>query len=176
VRDAGFSIRSLPGTMGKGLLHGALERLTRGIQHLTSLLLAVMTGLITWQVFARYALNRPPSWTEEIALYMMVWLGLLGASLGVREGIHIGVEMFVARLPREAQQAIERLVHLTIGAFGFHLIWEGIALCALAWEQTSPATGIPVGWVYTVLPLSGLLILLYSVERLAGAAPSPFAG
>lgn len=68
-----------------------------------------MTALITWQVFARYALNRPPPCTQEIALSMMVWLGLVGASLGVREGIHMGVEMLATRPPRDAQRAVERL-------------------------------------------------------------------
>jgi len=128
-----------------------------------------MTGIVAWQVFARYVLNDSPSWTGQAALLLMIWYVLLGSAAGVREGFHIRIAVFADRLPPRLKCLNTGLRHVLVGLFGCAMIWWGAALIAATSEHTIPALGLGRYWAYVPMPIAGALIALYSLEHLLAA-------
>jgi len=117
---------------------------------------------VTWQVFSRYVLNDPSSWTDELARYAMVWLGLLGASylFGIKG--HLAITLLDSCLKGKAHTAL----HLLINAISFSfvslaMLKGGIALMGRTTQQLSPALQLPMSTVYSILPISAVIILIY---------------
>ncbi len=130
-------------------------------------LFAVLVVDVAWQVFARQVLNQPSGWSEELAKYLFIWLGLFGSALVFGERGHIAVDFAVRKLPRKAQIAASALVQLAILTFtGLVLIWGGIRVVDLAWAQNLTGLPVNVGPLYLALPISGVLIALYTVYHL----------
>lgn len=129
-------------------------------------LLGGMTVAISLQVFFRYALDAPLSWSEEVARYFFIWLSLLGASMAVRDGTHINVDVFLRSLPRGAQRWLMRGVVMGTTAFVIPLDWWGIRLMMLSVSQLTAATRVSVAYVYLSVPVSTTLMLLYLVEAI----------
>lgn len=130
-------------------------------------LFAALVADVTWQVFARQVLNQPSGWSEELAKYLFIWLGLFGAALVFGERGHIAVDVAVKKLPLLAQKVFAVIVQLAILVFtSLALIWGGFRVVDLAWEQN--LTGLPanVGPLYLALPISGILIALYTIYHL----------
>ena len=139
----------------------------RALERALTVLMAAMVLAVLWQVATRYLLRDPSSVTEELARFGLVWLGLLGASYGFGRRAHLAIELvpknrkldlFVA-----SSVAAFALVVLIIG--GFRLVEVTLAL-----GQTSAALQIERGYVYLALPLSGALILFYTLQ--AALAPT----
>jgi len=124
---------------------------------------------VTWQVITRFILNDPSSWTEEVATYLMIWVGLLGAAVALHRKAHLGIDYFVGKLDQKKRLITEAFVYVCIAAFSSTvLVVGGYQLVAETFErgQTAPATGIELGYVYVAIPVSGFFITLYSVEFL----------
>jgi len=128
--------------------------------------LVLMTAIIGWQVFGRYVLNDTPNWSERLSLFLMTWYILLAAAVGVRERFHIGLVFFKEALPGPAALLVDMLVHLLVAAFGAAMIWYGAEMAASTWSHVIPTLGLPVGLGYLPFPLSGTLIVLFSLEHL----------
>jgi TRAP-type C4-dicarboxylate transport system permease small subunit len=132
--------------------------------------IVVMTAIIGWQVFGRYVLNASPAWTEQAALVLMVWFVMFGAAAGVHEGFHIRIGVFVEALPLRIRTACRALALIIIAACGVALAVWGAELVMAVWSHVIPTLGIPRGFAYLPLPISGALITLFAVERLAELA------
>lgn len=139
---------------------------------LEKLLMLMMLGIVvtvSWQVFSRFILQSPSSYTEELSRYLLIWIGILGAAYAYKTKAHLGLELFVEKLPAQskifARLSIEVLVILFATCV---MVYGGSCLVALTLElkQTSAALGLQIGWVYSVIPLSGALITLYALNNL----------
>lgn len=133
-------------------------------------LIVVMAALVidvVWQVFTRYVLGHQSSWTEELATMLLMWGALLGACVAFARGTHLGFDFFVKKLDAPSQQAVEKYVHAVTALFGGILTFGGYELVAgtLATNQISPALGVRMGYVYLALPISGVFVLLLSLQR-----------
>ena len=121
--------------------------------------MALFAGLalvVLWQVVSRYALSSPSSVSEELARILLMWLGLLGTCYAHLDRQHIAIHLF----PEWAPEARDRLIILLCQAFAMVLLVGGAQLCVGTFQlqQTTPVMGLPMGAVYLVLPLSGLLL------------------
>ena len=140
-----------------------------------ALLMASMVLCVTWQVISRYLLGDPSSWTEELARFLLVWIGLLGASYAYHAKMHLGVDIFTRRFSGNAALLHARFVHAVVILFAATvLVYGGLQLIGLTYElrQYSPALGIPMAFVYCCLPLSGVMMIFYAVIALASGEPS----
>ncbi len=140
--------------------------LDKVIRFLVASLMALMVVVVTWQVFSRYAMGDPSPWTEEVALMLLVWIGLLGGVLAYREKAHLGLDLLPRKLAPAGRRRLSHFADICCGLFAVTvLVIGGSALVQLTSElgQTTAVLGIPMAWVYLVLPLSGLLISYYSV-------------
>ncbi len=132
--------------------------------------IVAMTAIIGWQVFGRYVLNASPAWTEQAALVLMVWFVMFGAAAGVHEGFHIRIGVFVEALPRRIRTVCRAFALMVIVACGAALTVWGTELVIAVWSHVIPTLGIPRGIAYLPLPVSGALIVLFGIERLAELA------
>lgn len=136
-------------------------------------LLAIVMGVlvidVTWQVFTRFVLSNPSSWTEELATYLMIWVGLLGASVALRRGAHLGIDYFVSHLSPRKRAATEVFVFAIVAAFSIAVLCVGgwlLVRKVTELGQTSAALRVEMGYVYLALPISGFFLTFYSVEFL----------
>ena len=130
---------------------------------------AVLTIDVLWGVFSRYVLGSQSVWTEELAINLLIWVSLLGASLTYEEKGHLGVDYFVGKLHPDAQKAGAVFVELVVLFFaGFGLLYGGWRLVSetLAAGQITPALGWQKGYLYTAAPISGLFFIIFSIEHL----------
>lgn len=124
-----------------------------------------MVATVTWQVFSRYALRAPSSLTEEIARFQLIWLGLLGAVHTFRNRMHVGIDILVAPLRGKKRLAAELVALISVVLFAaLILIYGGGRLVQLTHElnQTSGALGVRMSYVYSIIPISGILMCLYA--------------
>ena len=129
-------------------------------------LMSIMVITVTWQVITRYLLNSSSSYTEELATYLLIWISLLGAAYALRVKAHLGIDIVVRRLDDGRRKAARVIAYCMIIVFALVALVLGggwLVAVTLDLNQLSAAFQVPVGYVYTVLPLSGLLITYYSV-------------
>lgn len=130
---------------------------------------SVLTVDVLWGVFSRYVLGQQSRFTEELAIYLLVWISLLGASLTYGEKGHLGVDYFVSKLDPAARRLVAVAVEVLVIVFAlFALAFGGFVLVAKTLEsgQVSPAMGVPMGYVYLAVPVCGLFFVLFASEHL----------
>ncbi len=156
-------------------MKGVIDSTERFLGHALALLMLVLVASVAWQVLSRYLLAVPAPWTEELARFLLIWIGLLGAAYAYRAGSHIGFDTLSKRIVSPvARSRVTRVTHAVCLVFAvLVLVVGGGALMLLTWElrQYSAAMGIPVAVVYAVLPLSGLLIAGFAAEKMLSATP-----
>lgn len=133
-------------------------------------LMALMVVDVTWQVVSRFIVRRPSSFTEEVATFLLIWIGLLGSAYALRRKAHLGVDVLVNRLSGRARDAAEIFVYLCVMVFAaMVLIWGGLRLVYISFHlnQVSAALRVKIGYVYLVLPITGVLFIFYSAYFLA---------
>jgi len=123
----------------------------------------VMVILTCWQVFTRYILGNPSSWSEELVSYMFAWMSLLGASIVTSERGHMNIPILVDM----TNPAMQKLLHCLgeVIAFLFSaiiLVFGGVQIANLAMGQMASSLGVPVGIFYIVLPLCGVLNMIFT--------------
>lgn len=118
------------------------------------------------QVVFRYAIAAPLPWSEELARYCFVWIVFLGGAVGLARGIHLGVDLFVNRLPPKARRALDALTSALIAGFAATVIYASYPVINMNMFQRSPALGVQMSWIYIAIPVSMVLILLICAERL----------
>lgn len=146
---------------------GALARLTLW---LAGACLVLMTAFVAMQVFARYVLNSPLTWTEPASILLMGWFIFLGAAVGTREGYHLSFDVLLAFLPARLVQVLHSLSDIAVMGFGFGMFWYGTELAIGTWSAMQPTLGIPDGVAFIPVVLGGVLVVLFSAERLVRRA------
>jgi TRAP-type C4-dicarboxylate transport system permease small subunit len=146
---------------------GAVSRLfSRAALAFSAIGLIGMTLIIGWQVFARYVLNSAPAWTEQAALYLMLWFILFAAAAGVREGFHIRISILQESLKGGAKTGLKVVCHLIVLVFGAFMAWSGAGLVAETWQHDIPTLGLPRGSAYIPIVGAGVLIVFFALEQI----------
>lgn len=154
------------------LFSTASEKISLFAKWFAGIGLLLMTAIIAWQVFARYALNASPAWAEQAALLLMIWYVFFAAAAGVREGFHIRIAIFASSLPARLRHLVVVIGHAVVIAFGIAMAWFGAELAQATWEHVIPTLGISRGFAYIPIALSGLLITGFAIEQLVAALRS----
>lgn len=130
---------------------------------------AVMVALVVcvvWQVFSRYVLNQPSTMTDELARFLMIWVGLLGAAYTVGAQRHLAIDLLAMSLNAGKQALLSVVINAFVFLFsGLVIVTGGLKLIekTLATSQVSAAMQIPMGYVYVILPLCGTIMMFYSL-------------
>jgi TRAP-type C4-dicarboxylate transport system permease small subunit len=132
-------------------------------------LMALLVLTVTWQVLTRFILRDPSSFTEELARFLLIWIGLLGAAYALRTKAHLGIDILLQRSVGTQKKVVEIIVYSFIILFAFFIMILGgyrLVSITLSLNQLSAAMGIKMGYIYIVLPLSGTLMIYYSIVYL----------
>jgi len=149
-----------------------LKALARAAIGIAGVALVAMAGIQAWQVFARYVLNDPPSWTEPLALLCMSTTMMFGAAAGVHAGRHFGFFIVVEHARpqlRRLMQLVARLIATAVGVL--FALWGGEMMLD-AWDYRVAGAPLPQGIMFLPLCLGGVLIAIFSIEQLIRLWPS----
>lgn len=142
-----------------------MSRLAGAVRWVVVGLTGIMLAALSLQIGARSLFGQVPSWTEELALACFTWTMLLAIALGVRDLVHVRMDLLVDALPSRWAAALERLVHLAIAGLAAFLAWAGARYAIDAIGTTSAAIGYPTVYLYAAAPVSALLIGAFAIER-----------
>lgn len=146
--------------------------LNKSLNGLAGLSLIVMTVLTTYQVITRYVLNSPSTWSEELVGYMFGWATMFGAAICTGERGHMNIPILVDMMKPAAKKAL--LIFGEIVALLFSaiiLVYGGFTVSSLAMgQQTSSLWGLAVGTFYWVMPICGVVMVLYSAMNIVAIA------
>jgi TRAP-type C4-dicarboxylate transport system permease small subunit len=140
----------------------ALSRLSLALAILC--LLAVIL-CVQWQVFGRYILNDTPTWAENLALLLVLFVTAFGLAVGVRDAGHIGLESMVSLLPDVWRHRIEIVIHALVAVFGALMAQSGWQWTVAKWGEKKPMMPLPDGIDYVPVVIAGVLIVLFSIEH-----------
>ena len=133
-----------------------------------------MLGIIFLQVITRYFFGHTYEWSEELARFLFVWVTFLGGALIMGESGHLAVQLLPSKLQgKVAGLVLDVFINLCSYVFILLLIFQGSKMVAVMTFQESPGLGLPMSWVYMVMPASGVLMMLYLFKdtvRIAKAA------
>ena len=149
-----------------------MKALARAVIGIAGVALVAMAGIQAWQVFARYVLNDPPSWTEPLALLCMCTTMMFGAAAGVHAGRHFGFFIVVEHARpqvRRLMQLVARLIATAVGVL--FALWGGEMMID-AWDYEIAGAPLPQGIMFLPLCLGGVLIAIFSIEQLIRLWPS----
>jgi TRAP-type C4-dicarboxylate transport system permease small subunit len=142
---------------------------------LAALSIVGMALIIAWSVYTRYVLVQGSFWAEPISIMLAVQMTFYGAAACYRASAHISIDVLVRALPRGLpRRAADLLVEGLMAVISLAMIWYGIGLVRATYNQVYPEFQlIRVGAVYSAVPGSGLVMLLFVIERLLYGAPPP---
>lgn len=149
-------------------LCGVIDSLFSRLALSSFMLLAV---IVTWQVFARYVLNNSPSWSEPLAMLLLLYAVMLGTAVGVRHNKHLGLIWFRARFSDRSQAVLARFECLLIGGFGIAMTVYGAQMAYQTWIYRIPGLPLPMAAQYLALVFAGAAIALFSLEALMKRGP-----
>jgi TRAP-type C4-dicarboxylate transport system permease small subunit len=128
--------------------------------------LVLIAVAVFGQIFGRYVLNNSPSWTEALALLMVLYVTNIGVAVCVRDDRHMGVELLTGALPPRVRVPLKIFIHLLVILFAVLMIWNGWILGRQIIDYMIPNLGVSQGLTYWPLMLSGSLIVLFSIEHI----------
>ena len=152
-----------------------MKQLRKLLNHTLNVLAGVsflaMVALTCWQVLTRYVLQNPSSWSEELVSYLFAWMALFGASLVVGERGHMNIPIVVERMGDKGRKFFAIFAELVVFTFsGVILVYGGIQITSLAMGQMTSSLGLPIGVFYIILPLSGMLNIVYTILNIVDIA------
>lgn len=133
------------------------------------MLLTIMVLAVLWQVFSRYILKSPSSITEELARYLLIWIGVLGAAYASGQQAHLAINLLGPKLNVVNRKRLRIFINLLIIFFAIVVLIIGggdLVLLNLELGQSSAALEVPLYLVYTVIPISGLVIVVYKINEI----------
>jgi len=142
------------------------HRLNRVLEVFLVFLMTVLVLDVLWQVFSRYLLSSPSSFTDELAGFLLIWVGLLGAAYVAGRKEHLAIDILIQRSPPARQRRLLYLIHSLIFLFALSVMVTGglyLMYTRFVLQVKSAALQLPLGYVYIVLPISGSIIMYYEV-------------
>jgi TRAP-type C4-dicarboxylate transport system permease small subunit len=150
-------------------LNGLLLKFAGGITILT---MAIMAIVIPYEVAGRYLLGAMPSWSGEAATFSLVWLSMMGATVGLRKGYQISLTTIIDRLSPRAARIVRGGSLCLMAGLLLIMTWYGLQQTLINLRQISPALEISMALPYAALPAGFGLMLLITIEDLARMLPS----
>ena len=144
------------------------QRIDILLEKFVAAILAILVVDVLWQVISRYILSSPSSFTDELAGFLLIWVGLFGAAYVAGKKEHLAIDLLLQRSGPARKKFLEIFISICIVLFSFSVFVVGgtwLVYTRFALEVKSAALEIPLGYVYIVLPISGLLIVFFTIDN-----------
>lgn len=144
--------------------------LIKVIEALLVIVFALLVIDVVWQVLSRYVVGQSSSFTEEFARFSLIWLTVLGAAYinGSKEG-HLSMDFLLLKLPAEKRIKSQKVIQVIMAAFALIIMVLGggnLVYTTLTLGQLSSALQVPLGFVYAIVPISGVIIIFFSIYNI----------
>lgn len=133
------------------------------------ILMSVLVVDVLWQVASRYILSSPSSFTDELAGFLLIWVGVLGAAYVAGRKEHLAIDILIQRSSPARQRMLLYIIYSLIFLFALSVMVTGgvvLMYTRFVLQVKSAALELPLGYVYSVLPISGLIIMYYEVVHI----------
>jgi TRAP-type C4-dicarboxylate transport system permease small subunit len=133
------------------------------------ILMSVLVVDVLWQVASRYILSSPSSFTDELAGFLLIWVGVLGAAYVAGRKEHLAIDILIQRSSPARQRMLLYIIYSLIFLFALSVMVTGgvvLMYTRFVLQVKSAALELPLGYVYSVLPVSGLIIMYYEVVHI----------
>ena len=144
------------------------QRIDKLLEKFVAAILAILVIDVLWQVISRYILSSPSSFTDELAGFLLIWVGLFGAAYVAGKNEHLAIDLMLQRSGPGRRKFLEIFISTCIVLFAFTVLVIGgtwLVYTRFALDVKSAALEIPLGYVYIVLPVSGLLIVFFTIDN-----------
>ena len=141
------------------IINRALEKVLIG-------LMGVLVLDVLWQVVSRYLLSSPSSFTDELAGFLLIWVGVLGAAYVTGKNQHLAIDLLKQKVSPNNRRRIDIAINTLVALFALMVMVVGgiwLVITRFQLDVNSAALRMPLGFVYLVMPISGLLIIFYSI-------------
>lgn len=145
------------------------KRIDRFMEIFLPGLMAILVLDVLWQVISRYVMKMPSSFTDELAGFLLIWVGLFGAAYVAGKDEHLAIDLLLQRSSEQRRRGLRIAIHVCIFFFASTVMVAGgswLVYTRFMLSVKSAALQIPLGYVYLVLPLSGALICYYAADDL----------
>lgn len=147
----------------------ARKTIDKTLEWVLVFLLSVLVLDVLWQVASRYILNSPSSYTDELAGYLLIWVGLLGAAYVAGKREHLAIDLLLQRSSAKRRFKLEIIISIVVILFAIFVMIIGgswLVYTRFYLSVKSAALGMPLGIVYLVLPVSGILIAYFDIDNM----------
>ena len=144
------------------------EKIDKVIEFALIVLISTLVLDVLWQVFSRYVLASPSSFTDELAGFLLIWVGLLGAAYVAGKNEHLAIDLMLQKMKGKKKRNLQIFINSIVGIFAvFVMVFGGTWLVYTRFilSVKSAALALPLGYVYLIVPVSGLLILYYVIDN-----------
>ena len=145
------------------------ERLDKVLEWFLVVLMSLLVIDVLWQVTSRYVLINPSSFTTELASYLMIWTGILGAGYVAGKNEHLAIDLLVQKSSPRRRKRLLILINLMIILFSVSVMVVGgswLVYTRFLLDVRSADLQLPLGYVYLVVPVSGLIITYYGIDNI----------
>lgn len=139
------------------------ELLYKFLSYVCGFLILAMTLLIFWQVFCRYVMNNSLTWSEELGRYIFVWITFIGTPVALKHGSHVAIDLLLQKVHGKVHTLILAVNYLIMAIIGILICYSGIKLFSVGIGQISSAMQLPMQYVYSIIPFSGLALCFFAV-------------
>ena len=143
------------------------ERIDKILEKLLIFLMSILVIDVIWQVASRYIFTSPSSFTDELAGFLLIWVSLFGAAYVTGKKEHLAIDLLLQKSSKHNKVKLEIFIHIMVFLFAFFVMVIGgvwLVYTRFILSVKSAALQLPLGYVYIVLPISGLIILFYTME------------
>lgn len=146
-----------------------MKLLNKILETVLAVVVAVMVIGCFWQVFTRFILNNPSKYTEELLRYLLIWMTMLGVPYAYGKERHLSINLFTRSFTKRDSLLTKIGIEILILFLSlFVMVAGGFMVTANSAGQISPALHMPMQLYYVCVPISGILMVVYCVTRLAG--------
>ncbi|KGM26999.1 TRAP transporter small permease [Photorhabdus aegyptia] len=138
--------------------------INKGLAFFTVSLSVFLVFCVTWQVVSRYVFGTPSTVTDELARYLFMWVAMIGAAYTTGQHRHLAIDLLTMKLKGIGKNSVGLVIQAAIALFAsIVLVYGGsiLVISTLKTGQITPALGLPMGYVYLCLPISGVLMICY---------------
>ena len=155
----------MPMTGIRGMVRKAAALYARGLSVVLAFSVLILVFPVTLQVFSRYTPLVPHYiWTEEMARFLLVWMIMIGAMVGMKEGIHFIVDLW-PEMKGRFRAAMDLLTGVFVLIFAAAFLWYGIEFVDFAWFRISELAELPLWLIHLPWPILGFTWLVFAGEK-----------
>lgn len=145
------------------------QNINKFLEWVLIIIMGLMVISVLWQVVARYILVTPSSFTEELSRFLFIWIGVLGTAYASGKRTHLAITILPQKLNATKRRILNILINILIALFALTIMIIGganLVYVNYSLGQVSAALNLPLSVVYSIVPLSGALIVYFKIHEI----------